>query len=536
MKRTAKYATLPLNRGKRNMLRSLIDAFVDLKDLALRTLARTKEWHRLDETWQTFRDAMKPRHRKGVPVHLQDQAAKDAWETMRKWIDSAIARAHIKNRIFVRFEKEQRHYAYWLLLSYERIGAVLRGERPEPNFPITMQERKEVVRFLRRLLRRTLGKAPCVHLRRSMALDSSLYQVFELRGRLYVALTSLVRGKRLVLPLRGKGRIDGDIRVVFDAGRKTAFVHMAYDVRVRAETASGAPVGLDAGVTEVLAASTGEKYGQGYGVLLDQLSGEATKTGRARNKLFQIAKKAEERGRKARAAGGSPGDAGKASRVRRQNLGRRKLRVKRLRGEAAVKTMVGQAVRQALKDRPSVVAIEDLSHLRGRTKSRKLSRIVSRWARSALRERLEFRTEAGCSRLETVNAAYTSQTCPNPACGFVHRDNRHGDSFHCLQCGWDGDADVVAGTNLLARVDDLDIHLWTPKEKVKAILDERFRRRKETGTHDSAATVSSVASVQDRACTAAPRGAVGDLPGDQGAVDDGNGTPLPAGLQRSREA
>ncbi|EQD56500.1 transposase IS605 OrfB, partial [mine drainage metagenome] len=114
--------------------------------------------------------------------------------------------------------------------------------------------------------------------------------------------------------------------------------------------------------------------------------------------------------------------------------------MKRRRGEAAVKTIVGAAVRQALKNRPAVVAIEDLSHLRGRTKSRKLSRIVSRWARSHLKERLEFRTEAGGSRLETVNAAYTSQICANPACGFVHRDNRHGDRFHCLHCGWDGDS------------------------------------------------------------------------------------------------
>jgi hypothetical protein len=65
--------------------------------------------------------------------------------------------------------------------------------------------------------------------------------------------------------------------------------------------------------------------------------------------------------------------------------------------------------------------------------------------------------------------------------------------------------------NLLARVRDPEINLWTPKERVKAILDERFRRRKETGNRDDAAAVSSVAAVQ-------------------GVVEEGNGTPLPAGL------
>ena len=127
---------------------------------------------------------------------------------------------------------------------------------------------------------------------------------------------------------------------------------------------------------------------------------------------------------------------------------------------------------------------------------------VSRWARSALRERLEFRSQAGGSRLETVNAAYTNQTCPNPACGYVHRDNRHGDRFHCPHCGWDGDADLVAAMNLLARVGDAEIHRWTPVDEVKQILAGRFRRRKETGNQP-----------------------------DNGV---GNGTPLPAGLQRSR--
>ena len=202
-------------------------------------------------------------------------------------------------------------------------------------------------------------------------------------------------------------------------------------------------------VTEVLTTSAGEKPGLGYGGLLDRLSEETMETGRARNKLFQLARKADARG-----------DAAKASRIRRHNLGRKKLRVKRHRGEAAVKSLVGQAVRQALCNRPVVVAVEDLSHLRGRTKSRKLSRIVSRWARSVWRERLEFRTRAGGSRLETVNAAFTSQMCPDPACGFVHKDNRHGDTFHCLHCGWDGDADVVAALNLLTRKDDAEIRRW----------------------------------------------------------------------------
>ena len=246
--------------------------------------------------------------------------------------------------------------------------------------------------------------------------------------------------------------------------------HVAYDVRIPAQAASGPALGLDAGVTEVLASSAGAKYGQGYGDLLERLCEVTAKTGKARNRLSHLARQAQ-----------SQGDAAKAARIRRRNPGQGKLRARRIRGEAAVKTVVGQAVRQALRSRPAVVVVEDLSRLRGRTRSRKLSRIVSRWARSALRERVEFRVQAGGPRLETVNAAYTSQASPDPSCGYVHRDSRHGGRFHCLRCGRDGDADVVAASNVLARADDPEIRRCTPVDTVKRVLDDRFRRRKETG-------------------------------------------------------
>jgi len=469
MKRTAKYESRPLNRGKRRLLIELVGAFCQSKGLALTVLGRTKAWEYLDKP-KAFRNAMKARHLPGIPVHLQDQAALDAVDTMRRHVESCLARTHANARIFRRFDGIKRRYAYWLLKRYAHIGAVLRGEAPVPeHFAIGYLERKEVVRFLRRLLRGSLGSPPRLRVRRSMALDSTLYRVFECRGRSYVAVSSLTKGKRLVIPLRGRGAIHGNIRIVWERSRGTAVVHMPYDVRQPKKPPVGPAIALDAGVTEVLATNTGDKLGEGYGKLLERLSEETTSTGKARNKLHQLAKKAE-----------AAGDIAKASRIRRYHLGGKKLRKRRTQGEAAVKTLVGEAVRKALRTRPAVVVMEDLTHMRGRTKSRQLSRIVSRWARSSLRERLEFRTQAGCSRLETVNAAYTSQTCPHPTCGYVHKDNRHGDRFHCLVCGWDGDADVASAMNLLSRLDDPDIRLWTPKEQVKAILEARFRRRKET--------------------------------------------------------
>jgi len=69
--------------------------------------------------------------------------------------------------------------------------------------------------------------------------------------------------------------------------------------------------------------------------LLERLTEETTQAGKARNRLHQLAKKAE-----------AAGDIAKASRIRRHHLGGKKLRKRRAQGEAAVKTVVGEAVRR----------------------------------------------------------------------------------------------------------------------------------------------------------------------------------------------
>ncbi|WP_455423342.1 zinc ribbon domain-containing protein [Acidithrix ferrooxidans] len=86
----------------------------------------------------------------------------------------------------------------------------------------------------------------------------------------------------------------------------------------------------------------------------------------------------------------------------------------------------------------------------------------------------------GGSGIKTVNAAYTSQTSPNPTCGYVSFDNRSGDVFHCRNpywdCNWQGDADHVASMNIKSRIQDHQIDRFTPYTEVRKILDARFLR------------------------------------------------------------
>uniref|UniRef100_UPI0023F2620E zinc ribbon domain-containing protein n=1 Tax=Ferrimicrobium acidiphilum TaxID=121039 RepID=UPI0023F2620E len=111
-------------------------------------------------------------------------------------------------------------------------------------------------------------------------------------------------------------------------------------------------------------------------------------------------------------------------------------------------------------------------------------RLCSSWARNENQERITVHAYVGGSGIKTVNAAYSSQTCPDPTCGYVHSDNRHGDMFHCRnpywECNWQGDVDHVAAMNIASRIEDHQINRFTPYREVKKILDERFLRRLES--------------------------------------------------------
>ncbi len=158
---------------------------------------------------------------------------------------------------------------------------------------------------------------------------------------------------------------------------------------------------------------------------------------------------------------------------------------RRVRGQAEVKRWISEALRDVLRSRPDKLVMEHLSQVRGRTKNRNLSRVVSRWMRSKLRERTAFLSQAGGSQLETVNPAYTSQECPQ--CGDVHKDNRQGDRSHCRHCHFTAHADTVGAMNVERRSTDPElrerIQVFMPtKERVLKILREIFERKKALST------------------------------------------------------
>jgi putative transposase len=214
--------------------------------------------------------------------------------------------------------------------------------------------------------------------------------------------------------------------------------------------------------------SDGDRWGEGQGETLASYTDRICDQGRKRNRLRAVQEEHAQKGNQA-----------KARRVKKYNLGTKKRRRQRREMRQTLACQANRAINELQREKsPALLVHENLRGLRGKFKSKRLGRIVSTWMRGLIKDRLAFKALAGGSRREQVNPSYSSQMCP--LCWFVHRKNRQGDRFQCLFCGHGGDSDTVAARNLLGRLDDPEIRLWTPKERVKAILLSRFRRRVES--------------------------------------------------------
>ena len=503
MRHTVTLATLPLNTGKREGIRELARTYSGAKDHFLTALAPTTMWRFLFNK-RGFRDWAKQNdlYPDGVSVHLLDQAAFDAVDTWVRHIESVIATSNLKVRIYKRFtDEDTRHYAYSVLTNYADIGAVLGSRVPKrPKIQVSEAKRSEVCRFLHRQLRDAFARSknPRAHRARSISLDTTTYRTFTVERPggnptrcQYVSMIGSAPNQRIALPLAGISGVTGNIQIVLDEGSPRAFVHVTYET-AQLRKATGPEKAIDWGITEVATDQLGQTYGDGYGKALEKISEKNKVKGQRRGKLHSLAK----------AQAGSK----RARRIARHNLGSKKQTRKRDAHRATLRTITGAGVKeivygegnrtrakgrvvQSPSQRPRLILHEDLSHLRGKAKSKKLSRLCSAWMRSELEVRMVVHAYRGCSPTKAVNAAYTSQTCPEPDCGYVHRNNRSGDRFHCRNPHWDceyqGGADQVAAVNLLARASDQQITLYTPYTKVKRVLDERFQRRLESRTGDT---------------------------------------------------
>jgi putative transposase len=109
----------------------------------------------------------------------------------------------------------------------------------------------------------------------------------------------------------------------------------------------------------------------------------------------------------------------------------------------------------------SFIGLEDLSHIRERTKrkhgrkaskkQRRANRHASKWAFAELHAFLDYKAVLTGSLCVKVDADYTSQACPH--CGYISKANRpkQGLLFVCQNCHYTLHADLVGARNMSLR-------------------------------------------------------------------------------------
>jgi putative transposase len=478
--RTIKRVSEIINQAKWQALSEMVEAYAKEKNYWIGILQQQKSLQHT-KNHRKIRDAavmQKYESPNGLQARMWKLALIDAAETMDKYWQSIYEKIKLDIYRNKNFDDKTRHYCFWLLKDYKKLLGILHGQCIEFK-DMDEKKRKHAINFLQKKIKRYRKNYPRVKTRHSFALDENCYTCFKHKDTQYIKIMSLIKGKRLVVPLKGETAISGNIRIVLQD--KFLTVHCTTSIEKSINVGQGKVIAIDFGYTEVLTDSEGSRYGNGFGKNLTEISDWLKNKMIKRNKLHALQKKY--------AASSDELKLKKAQKITKYNLGKRKFNAKLSRHKSTSLKIVNTAFNKMLaKTESNVVISEDLSHEFSFGKYKNMNRRLSSWLRNSLKERLSFKALVKGFDHKEVNAAYTSQTCVR--CDFVDAANRlqhNRDKFKCQYCKGEGSSDVFAAINLKARYDDREITRYTPYREVKKILLNRFHRRLEA---ESLVTVS----------------------------------------------
>ncbi len=464
--RTIRRQSLKLNKGKFVELEKIAKAFGKEKNAYLKVFNSDRRFAQIKSQRQLRDKLVKDKYKSEnlLQARMWKLALKDSSETVEK-IFFALSQ-ELRGKIGGKksWNETQKHYSYWLIKDTRRFAKLVSQQaESRQDIELNRKQKRQVSNYIRRQTRKQRGNRPQVKLFRSFALDANCYRIFCEKGRQYISVMNLQGHKRIIIPLLGSTPIDGTIRVVLFRESNRVEIHYTSEVK-KASALKGETRALDAGVSEVFTDNENQRYGKNFGTVLSKGSEELCDKGRKRNKLHQIAKKAK-----------ASGNYKKAKHIKKYNLGNKKQKKHNRKLRKEINRQINTAINQVVDTHQPKILITEKLDIRAKAQSKKISRKVSLWARSELKERLEFKASVKGFDRKQVNAAYSSQTCSE--CGFVHRKNRQADKFQCLWCGHAGFSDHVAAINLKGRLNDPEITLYTPLARVKQILLERFIAR-----------------------------------------------------------
>ena len=432
MRGTRIYISDALNQGKYNAL---------VLQAELLGVVRSEVWQRFGSINGVGISHRKIRtdwvaHRNFTPLPAK------AWkETLRDGIDdialyTAACKEKVRKKIHIRFKQEKERKKYFGLLKYN--GWVNDGL---------------LCRWMRKAKKH--GKN---HSHHQIILENGVYSQFiGKEGRTWLKIPSLIRGKRIAIPLNTNVHLHGMLRLIIKNNQIE--IHCLANKK-QPKPCGKKTVGVDKGYSEVLADSEGNFHGEEFNQLLTPISNARNEKNKKRNKLTQIAKKSKP---------------SKQTRIIKNNLGTKKRHRHNRKIKQQIRSHCFKAVHSVV-DKAKHLVVEDLTTpIPKKNNWKQFNRLMNQWTKGSITEALETITKARGSCLHYVNAAYTSQMDSNT---HLLEGNRVGDKFYHAN-GEVGQADTNAACNILQRLSDPEIGRYTPYLKVKQILQNRLHASKE---------------------------------------------------------
>lgn len=111
------------------------------------------------------------------------------------------------------------------------------------------------------------------------------------------------------------------------------------------------------------------------------------------------------------------------------------------------KNFINWSINQLSLNSCNSIVVENISNMR---KGKNRGRFLSHFTYTIIFNKLEQLCEEWNVSINKVNPAYTSQKCS--VCGEIKTENRNGEHFTCVNCGYSQNADVNAAVNILASV------------------------------------------------------------------------------------
>jgi hypothetical protein len=278
--RTIKRHSRELNKGKWETIVAIADAYASEKDKWLVELSYAKQTGKL-RSHRILRDCLVKQQYtspSGLQARQWKQALKDCVETLDKNWQGLLV--ELKPLIMgnKNLSEEQKHYCFWVLGSYERLQNLILRAYPVPDFTIASLAFRKAGNYLNRIIRRHKGNAPRVKKARSFCVDANMYCVSDIDGAQYIEIMTLAKGKRVTVPLVGKGKISGNLRIVLNREKQAIEAHATAEVCQRWTAKPGTAEALDFGYTEVFTDTDGKQYGEGLGKIFSDFTDKLNHT------------------------------------------------------------------------------------------------------------------------------------------------------------------------------------------------------------------------------------------------------------------